>query len=58
VLEADELMFKKGQSDLRNYLSTLEKCRRTGNWYGYNGESGKPNIIGLPAWLAKTHEGG
>lgn len=58
VLEVDELMFKKGQSDLRTYLSTLEKCRRTGNWYGYNGESGKPNIIGLPAWLAKTYEGG
>jgi len=58
VLEADELMLRKGADDLRGYLMTLAECRRTGNWYGYNGESGKPNIIGLPAWLAKTYEGG
>lgn len=57
VLEADELMLRKGAEDLRHYLMTLAECRRTGNWYGYNGESGKPNIIGLPAWMAKTYEG-
>lgn len=56
VLEADELMLRKGTDDLRGYLMTLAECRRTGNWYGYNGESGKPNIIGLPAWLAKEYE--
>lgn len=58
VLEADELMIRKGDDDLRKYLETLAECHRTDNWYGYNGESGKPNIIGLPAWLAKTYEGG
>lgn len=58
VLEADELMLRKGADDLRGYLMTLAECRKTNNWYGYNGESGKPNIIGLPAWLAKTYEGG
>lgn len=56
VLEADELMLRKGAEDLRKYLLTLAECCRTGNWYGYNGESGKPNVIGLPAWLTKTYE--
>ena len=56
VLEADELMLRKGAEDLRHYLMTLAECRRTGNWYGYNGESGKPNIIGLPAMRAKDYE--
>lgn len=58
VLEADELMIRKGSEDLRDYLLTVADCRQTGNWYGYNGQSGKPNIIGLPAWMTKMYEGG
>lgn len=58
VLEADELMLRKGTEDLREYLLRIADCRKTGIWYGYNGQSGKPNIIGLPAWMTKTYEGG
>jgi hypothetical protein len=56
VLEADELMLRKGADDLRGYLMALAECRRTDNWYGYNGADGKPNVVGLPAWLAKEYE--
>ena len=56
VLEANELMIKKGTEDMRSYLSTIKKCTETGNWYGYNGENKHVNIIGLPDWLAKQYE--
>lgn len=56
VLEADELMIRKGSDDLRKYLETVSDCRRTGNWYGYNGSDGKPGFAELPPWLAKKYE--
>ena len=56
ILEADKLFIDKGTSDLVGYLDTVAKCTATGNWYGYNGEDGSPNIICLPAWLAREYE--
>lgn len=56
ILEADSLFVDKGNADLNNYLDTVVKCQSTRNWYGYNGENGEPNLICLPAWLAKEYE--
>lgn len=56
ILEADALFINKGNDDLNNYLDTVAQCRATGNWYGYNGENGEPNLICLPSWLAKEYE--
>lgn len=56
ILEADRLFIDKGNADLNDYLETVVQCAKTGNWYGYNGENGEPNLICLPAWLAKEYE--
>lgn len=56
VLEADEFLIKKGRQDMQEYLYTLKECIASGNFYGYNGDKGYPNVISLPAWLAKEYE--
>jgi hypothetical protein len=56
ILEADRLFIEKGNADLERYLDTVVRCTETNNWYGYNGENGEPNLICLPAWLAKDYE--
>lgn len=56
ILEADEIFIRKGYDDFRNYLGMLKYCQDTGNWYGYTGETGRPNTLNLPAWLLKDYE--
>lgn len=56
VLEADEFLLKKGRQDMQDYLYTLRECLTSGDFYGYNGSKGYPNVISLPAWLAKEYE--
>lgn len=56
ILEADEIFIRKGYDDFRTYLGMLKYCRETDNWYGYTGETGRPNVLNLPAWLIKEYE--
>ena len=56
ILEADELLFNKGYDDYRAYLGMVKECTESGNWYSYTGQSGTPNMLGLPKWLAKEYE--
>ena len=56
VLEADEFFIKKGRRDMQDYLAILKECLTSGDYYGYNGSEGYPNVISLPAWLAKEYE--
>ena len=56
ILEADSIFIRKGYDDFRTYLGMLKYCIDTGNWYGYTGQSGRPNILNLPAWLIKDYE--
>ena len=56
ILEADEIFIRKGYDDFRTYLGMLKHCRDTDNWYSYTGETGRPNVLNLPAWLIKDYE--
>lgn len=56
ILEADDLLYAKGYDDYRAYLGMVKECQTTGNWYGYTGSAGTPNMLGLPKWLAKEYE--
>ena len=56
ILEVDEPALRKGTDDFRNYLGMLKYCRDTDNWYSYTGETGRPNVLSLPAWLIKEYE--
>ncbi len=56
VLKADELLYKRGYDLFREYIGRVADCRKTNNWYGYNGFSGMINNIGLPPYLLKEIE--
>lgn len=56
VLQADPLMIKRGRDLFRELIGIYHQCKKSNNWYGYNGFSGYINNLGLPAWMAKDYE--
>lgn len=56
ILQADELLMKRGYGLYRSYLDTYHDCKVTGNWYGYLGKNNQINTLALPTWLAKEVE--
>lgn len=56
ILQADDLMVKRGRDLFREYIGIYHECKETGNWYGYLGAYNVINNLALPAWLAKEVE--
>lgn len=56
ILQADELMLRRGQGLFRTYMDTYHDCKVSGNWYGYLGKANQINTLALPSWLAKDVE--
>lgn len=56
ILQADELMMRRGYDLFREYLGIYHDCKQTGNWYGYLGKYNQINNLALPSWLAKEIE--
>lgn len=56
ILQADELMVKRGYDIFRELIGIYHECKTTGNWYGYLGAYNVINNLSLPAWLAKGIE--
>lgn len=56
IMQADELLLRRGFGLYRSLLDTYHDCRQTGNWYGYLGKNNQINTLALPAWLAKEVE--
>lgn len=56
ILQADELLLRRGHNLFRDYIGIYHECKLTGNWYGYLGKSNQINNLALPAWLAKEVE--
>lgn len=56
ILEADELFIQYGRDRFRECISIVKHCTETNNWWGYNGEDGQINALGLPAYLLKEIE--
>lgn len=56
ILQADELVLRRGYDLFREFIGIYHNCKETGNWYGYNGFSGYINNLSLPKWLAKDYE--
>lgn len=53
ILQADELLMRRGHNLFREYIGIYHDCKQTGNWYGYLGKHNQINNLALPAWLAK-----
>lgn len=56
ILQADELLVRRGFGLYRSLLDTYHDCRMSGNWFGYLGKNNQINMLGLPSWLAKEAE--
>lgn len=53
ILQADELMLRRGYDLFREYIGIYHDCKMTGNFYGYLGKLNQINNLALPAYLAK-----
>lgn len=56
ILQADDLMVRRGYDVFRELIGIYHECKTTGNWYGYLGAYNVINNLSLPAWLAKEIE--
>lgn len=56
ILQADDLMVRRGYDIFRELIGIYHECKTTGNWYGYLGAYNVINNLSLPAWLAKGIE--
>ena len=56
ILQADELVIKRGYDIFRELLGIYHECRQSDRWWGYLGPYETINNLGLPAWLAKEIE--
>lgn len=56
ILQADELLLRRGETLFRDYIGIYHDCRQTGNWYGYLGKNNQINNLALPAYLAREVE--
>lgn len=56
ILQADELLIRRGHGLYRNLLDTYHDCKVSGNWYGYLGKNNQVNTLALPSWLARDVE--
>ena len=53
ILQADELMLRRGYDLFREYIGIYQDCKTSGNWYGYLGKLNQINNLALPSYLAK-----
>lgn len=56
ILQADELMIRRGYDRFRELIGIYSDCKKNNNWYGYLGKYNQINVLALPAYLAKEVE--
>jgi len=56
IMQADDLMVKRGRDIFRELIGIYHDCKESNNWYGYLGAYNVINNLSLPAWLAKEVE--
>mgnify|MGYP000756144980 CR=1 FL=1 len=56
LLQANDLVIRRGEDLFRELIGKYHHCKTTGNWYGYNGFSGMINNLSLPRWMEKEYE--
>lgn len=56
IVEADNTIFENGESKFREWIGLYKYCKKTNNWYDYNGFSNEINEIGLPQYMLNKKE--
>lgn len=52
ILQADRACIDYGRVQFHDLLETVHKCRKSGKWYGKNGEGNNINTMYLPSWVS------
>ena len=52
IMLADEAFTNYGYETYRELLNLYHNCKKSGNWYGYNGEKNTINTLTVPAWIS------
>lgn len=53
ILQADELLLRRGYDLFREYIGVYHWCKENNNFYGYLGRLNQINTLALPSYLAK-----
>ena len=56
ILQADELLIRRGYDLFREYIGIYSECKKTNVWWGYLGRYNQINNLALPSYLAKEVE--
>lgn len=56
ILQADDLMIRRGYDIFRELIGIYHECKATDHWWGYLGAYNVINNLSLPAWLKKEIE--
>lgn len=56
ILQADELLMRRGYDIFRELIGIYHDCKQTNNWYGFLGKYNMINNLALPSYLAKEIE--
>lgn len=56
IMQADDLLIKRGYDVFRELLGIYHECKQTDNWFGYLGKYNMLNNLCLPSWLAAEVE--
>ena len=56
IMQADEVIIKRGYDIFRELIGIYHDCKESGNWYGYLGAYNVINNLALPAYLAREVE--
>lgn len=51
IIQADQACIDYGRIQFHDLLETVHKCRKSGKWFGKNGEENNINTMYLPAWV-------
>lgn len=54
IYETTKTIYERGEALFREYVGTYKYCLETNNWYGINGYSYEPMLLGLPDWATKN----
>lgn len=56
ILQADELLLRRGYDLFREYIGVYHWCKENNNFYGHLGRLNQINTLALPSYLAKEVE--
>lgn len=55
IYDADDFFINVGEIESQKLLNIYHECKRTNNWYGYDGEKQEIQTLGLPSYIISKY---